>query len=304
VRLALVQFAPGFGEPAHNWSRIRRWSEELLADVVVFPELASSGYMFQTAEELRPHADSAEALHDLELIARDRRRLLVGGFAERAGGRLYNSAFVVGPDGTKIFHKIHLWNYETEIFEPGADPLVVDFEGRRFGIEVCYDLQFPELGTYYARKGIDALLVPTAWPEDPVPPDAGLRAYTHLGIATAFAHGVFVAVVNRIGTERGVTFPGESSVSDPLGRNRRVGSGEEILTADLDFSLIPRARVPNPRNDLARDGRLSVALPPPRRATRATKPRASGPSPVEPAVDPAHGSAERLPGRPARRPMP
>lgn len=261
MRVALVQFAPQFPGRDHNWTRIHEWAEQLDADVVVFPELSSCGYCYRDADELRPYSDARDALAPLERIARQKGRLLVGGFAERDGDVTYNSAYAIAPSGTHIYRKIHLWNREKLLFRPGDHPLEVEFQGHRFGVEVCYDLQFPELASYHSHTGAEAILAPTAWAEEPIGPSDALQPYTHLALASAFSHGVFVAVVNRTGTERGSVFPGQSSLSDPFGRVTHLGAGEEILHGELDFSLLAKAKRPNELNDLDRDARLSI-LPP------------------------------------------
>jgi predicted amidohydrolase len=261
MRVALHQFAPEFPGREHNWAHIAEVAEATDADVVVFPELTSCGYMYKTKEEIAAYTDSFESLGPLERIARSHRRLIVGGFAERSGGRLFNSAYVVGPDRTRVFRKIHLWNYETEIFEPGRQALSFDFQGHRLGVIVCYDLQFPELASFYARQKVELLLVPMAWAEEPVPVNSDLQVYNHLAVATAFSHGMYVAVNNRVGREREAIFPGQSSFVDPYGRIDHLEGEEGTLVRSLDFSLIEKAKRPSPRNDLDSDPRLSIALP-------------------------------------------
>jgi predicted amidohydrolase len=261
VRVAVSQFQPRFMDRQSNWEKLVDLAERTRADVVVFPELISCGYMYKDAAEIAPFADERSALRPLEEIARDARRVMIGGFAERANDGLYNSAFVVRPDGTDVYRKIHLWNYETRIFRPGAAPCTFPFGGHRLGVEICYDLQFPELAAYYARAGVEALLVPNAWPHEEPALDGGLEPYNHIAVATAFSHGMFVAVANRTGAEREALFPGQSTVTDPFGRQRRLDSAEGALVEDLDFSLVDRARRPNERNDLRTDVRLPIGLP-------------------------------------------
>jgi predicted amidohydrolase len=268
MRVALNQFAPEFPGRDRNWDRIRAVAESTDADVVVFPELTSSGYMYRTPEEIAPFTDSREALRSLEPIAKRHHRLLVGGFAERANGHLFNSAYVVGPDRTWVYRKIHLWNMENDIFAKGDRALMFKFQGHELGVIVCYDLQFPELASYYASKGVELLLVPMAWAEEPIPLGSNLQIYNHMAIATAFSHGIYVGVSNRVGTERGAVFPGQSSLTDPYGRIQHLESTEGTLVATLDFSLLEKAKRPSTRNDLDTDPRLKISLPRPSKAPK------------------------------------
>ena len=261
MRIALHQFAPEFPGRDENWRHIADVAESTDADVVVFPELTSCGYMYKNPGELAPYTDSRQALRALEPIARKHRRLIVGGFAEKANGVVYNSAYVVGPEKSRVYRKIHLWNMENELFGTGSQALTFDFQGHSLGVIICYDLQFPELASYYARKGVELLLVPNAWAEEPVPIGSDLQIYNHLAISTAFSHGIYVGVCNRVGPERGAVFPGQSSITDPYGRIRHLGSAEGTLLQALDFSLVGQAKQPSPRNNLDTDPRLKIALP-------------------------------------------
>src|SRR3989449_10762105 len=104
-----------------------RWAESVPADIVVFPELASCGYMYENRKEAEPHVDGLTALRPIEKVARSQGRLIVGGFAERAGRTFYDSFFAAGPSGTTIYRKIHLWYRETFIFDPGQEPMILVF---------------------------------------------------------------------------------------------------------------------------------------------------------------------------------
>jgi predicted amidohydrolase len=261
VKIGLVQFTPTFRATEPNWERMRAWADSVPADVIVFPELASCGYMYEDREDAEPYVDSRSALQPIEDVARRTGRLIVGGFAERDKGVSYDSAYACGPDGTTVYRKIHLWNRETLIFEPGTKPTIVEFQDHRIGLEVCYDLQFPELAAYLARRGAELIVVPTAWAEETYPPSHGLQPYNHLAIASAFAHGIFVAVVNRTGVERGARFPGQSSLTNPFGQLESLDGEEAVAVKSVDFSQLKPAKRPNSFNDLDHDSKLEI-LPP------------------------------------------
>ncbi len=261
VRVSLVQFTPAFQKTAPNWERMKEWAESLPADVIVFPELATCGYMYKDRDEVAPFVEGHEALEPIAKIAKASGRLIVGGFAELDDGAFYDSAFAAGPDGLSVYRKIHLWNRETLMFRPGTEPVLLEFQGHRIGLEICYDLQFPEVAAHLARHGAELLLVPTAWAEEGRAPIHGLQPYNHLAIATAFAHGVFVVVVNRTGPERDALFPGQSSLANPFGQLECLEDKEGVLSKTLDFSLLETAKRPNAFNDLDRDARFRIVPP-------------------------------------------
>lgn len=261
VKLELVQFTPAFPGREENWRRIQTWAERSPADIVLFPELSTCGYMYENPKEIAPFADTTEALAPLEQLSNRTGKLIVGGFAERAGARLYNAAYAIGPEGTTLYRKIHLWNREKLLFEGGNRTCVIEYQGRRIGIEICYDLQFPELAAYLSRQAAELILAPTAWAQDRHGPSHGLHPHAFLAMASAYAYGICVAVANRTGRERGALFPGQSCLAAPWGKVATLGSAEENRVLDIPFGEIPEARHPSPYNDLRTDPRMAIHPP-------------------------------------------
>ncbi len=275
VKLELVQFAPTFPGREENWKRIHAWAERSTADIVVFPELSSCGYMYQDPQELGPFSDSADVLAPLEALSGRTGKLLVGGFAERASDGLHNAAYAVGPDGTSVYRKIHLWNREKLLFKEGDRPCVIEYDGRKIGLEICYDLQFPELSAYLAREGAELILAPTAWARDRHGPSHGLEPHAFLAMASAYASGMCVAVANRTGRERGAHFPGQSCLAGPWGQTTTLGPDEETRVLEIPFGEMPEARHPSAHNHLATDWRMSIRPPASRKTRRRTRSRAT-----------------------------
>ncbi len=270
MKLELIQFAPRFPGKEENWRRIGAWAEKSPADIVLVPELSSCGYMYESPDEIEPFADDRTALAPLEKVSTRTGKLIVGGFAERTDGVLHNAAYAVGPRGTAVYRKIHLWNREKLLFQEGSEPCLIEHGGRKIGIEICYDLQFPELTAYLSRQGAELVLAPTAWARDAHGPSRGLEPHAFLAMASAYANGICVAVANRTGTERGALFPGQSCLSDPWGGIVTLGEGEEHRVLDVPFDVIPGAKRPSPHNDLQTDPRM-VILPPGRGGRAAGK---------------------------------
>lgn len=261
MKIELVQFTPTFPGKDANWRRIRTWAENSPADIVLFPELSSCGYMYKSPKEIEPFSDGLAALAPLEKLSARTGKLLVGGFAERAKDGLHNSAYAVGPDGTAVYRKIHLWNREKVLFEEGHRPCLLEYAGRKIGIEICYDLQFPELSAYLSRQGAELILAPTAWAQDEHGPSRGLHPHAFLAMASAYAYGICVAVANRTGTERGHLFPGQSCLGGPWGMIATLGSEEERQVLEVPFEAISGAKRPSPHNDLQTDPRMIVKPP-------------------------------------------
>ncbi|OON81864.1 nitrilase-related carbon-nitrogen hydrolase [Streptomyces tsukubensis] len=176
------------------------------ADILVLPELVTTGYVFHTRAEA---ADAAIGAEGPELAAWSAAltgdTVVVAGFAERGeDGVIHNSAALVGTDGVRAVHrKAHLWDREKLFFTPGdRPPPVVDTAFGRVAVLICYDLEFPEYTRRAALDGADLLAVPVNWPLVPRP-EGERPPEVVIAQAAALVNRVAVACCDRGGTERG-----------------------------------------------------------------------------------------------------
>lgn len=267
VRVACCQIAPEVGDAPGNRRRAReavRAAVAAGARLVVLPELCTSGYAFDSEEEARGLAQPAEggALGDWADEAAAGDAVVVGGFAEAGDdGLVYNSAVVVDASGVlAVYRKLHLWDREKLVFEPGREPApVVETRVGRIGVVICYDLYFPELVRGLALGGAELIALPTNSPRLPRP---GRERPMEVTITAAQAHlnRVFFAVCDRCGPERGVEWVGGSVVCDEngwvvAGPPDDFGSG--IVLADCDLARA-RDKAWGERNDVFGDRRPEV----------------------------------------------
>src|SRR5262249_41676473 len=139
---------------------------------------------------------------------------VVGGFCEwdSAKSQVFNSSVVLDRGELAcVYRKLHLWGDEQALFTagPAAAP-VVDTSNGRLGLGICYDLEFPEVARGMALAGAQLLAFPTNWPRSDSVPDGERSMLRTLAMATARLSRVFVAVCDRTGVERGLTFEGYS----------------------------------------------------------------------------------------------
>ncbi len=151
--------------------------------LLVFPETSLQGYLYQLAADWTLSGDLLEYQYaNAEPIpgrvseilveqARKHNMCIVYGFTEKneryggGYGNLYNSAAVIGPPGViGVFRKVHIPGGEKHCFRPGAGMEVYETAAGRLGVQICYDICFPEVSRVYAVKGAEILLLPTAWP--------------------------------------------------------------------------------------------------------------------------------------------
>ncbi len=235
------------------------------AGLIVLPELCDSGYVFADAAEARglasPAGDS-KALRQWQDLARVSQAVIVGGFCELApDGRLFNSAALVDASGTRVvYRKAHLWDREKQVFTPGdGPPPVVTLPIGRVGVMICYDLEFPEWVRQAALAGADLIAAPVNWPAADHP-DGERPAEVVKAQAGASVNGVFIAVADRCGDERGVSWIGGSLIAGPEGYPLAgpASAGQPtVLTVDCDLAQARDKRI-NANNDLLADRRADL----------------------------------------------
>jgi predicted amidohydrolase len=238
MRAAVAQIDPKLAEVDRNLETcVNRLAEAARdgAQLLVLPECAIPGYMFDSAEEALPFAEEIPG-PSTEVLERECGRLgmhAVCGMLERDGDALHNSAVLIGPDGLiGTYRKTHLPFLGVDRFVvPGDELSVYETPLGRIGLEICYDLRFPEVTRTLALKGADIVAHPTNFP-------LAARPQTEfITRARAAENRVYLLTSNRIGKERRGEFCGWSQIVDPHGaRLAEAGADEEVLLiADVDL---------------------------------------------------------------------
>src|SRR5271165_6822743 len=259
MRLALCQMNATVGDIAGNAQRIRaglQQARDAGADLVLFPELALTGYPPEDLL-LREHflADTAAALD--ELAVESHGVIAVVGFPERAGsGSVYNAAAVLAGGAIHaIYRKVHLPNYgvfdEQRYFRPGPGGAVIDIGEHRLGLTVCEDIWKP--GPPAAAEAVaGATLIANI---SASPYHAGKGAERELMFAERARENVAcVAFCALVGGQDELVFDGHSFVLDHTGETiaRAAQFEEELLVCDVDLQSAAAARAgPSGAHDTA-----------------------------------------------------
>lgn len=255
MKVAAVQFEPEFGAVARNARRMVDMAEQVSAHLYVFPELALSGYLFESREEAAALSqESGDAVFDdLAGLSSRMKAAVVVGFAERAGTALFNASLLIEPDGSRsVYRKIHLFDGEKTIFDPGDRvPGVTEVDGTRLGMMICFDWIFPETARTLALAGADVLCHCT---------NLVLPYCQDAMITRCIENRVFAVLANRTGVEERaggrLAFTGRSEIVGTSGRvlARASIDGEEIITAEIDPAEARNKSITS-RNDLFEDRR-------------------------------------------------
>ena len=271
IHLVVVQFKPRKGDYTANIERLAGIFSQIDAldprpDVAVFAETALTGYFVEGG--VRDVAMTAGAFaRDLQAqyaraVSTPRPLDVCIGFYEVWNNAFYNSALYVtlggGTDEPVIRHvhrKLFLPTYgmfdEERFVDRGFEVRAFDTGWGRAAMLICEDAWHSLTGTVAALDGATMIFILSAspargvWPrEDEGPVPANLKRWERLARDIAEEQGVFVALVNLVGTEGGKTFSGGSIITGPYGdvRARAPLWDETIMTITLDPQDLTRAR--------------------------------------------------------------
>jgi len=239
IRIAAVIFSAQVGNIAANLERITFWTRKAAAAdaaIVCFPELSVTGYSVKN--DIRDIAEPVPgpATDFLQQLAANEAITILAGLAEKdAENRLYATHLVVSPHGiTYIYRKTHLGPPERDLFTASDTAPVFESCGITFGIQLCYDVHFPELATIMALKGAEAIFIPHASPHGA--PDEKLKSWMRHLPARAYDNSLFVIACNLCGENSdGLSFPGVGLVIGPSGAILQSAAGtiDQMILADL-----------------------------------------------------------------------
>ncbi|MCM2420510.1 MULTISPECIES: carbon-nitrogen family hydrolase [unclassified Streptomyces] len=224
-------------------------------DLVVLPELWPVGAFASDTFAAEAEPLDGPTTDAMSAAARDAGVWLhAGSIVERdPDGPLYNTSLVFGPDGElrHTYRKIHRFGFdqgEAALMAPGEEIVTVELPDTVLGLATCYDLRFPEQFRLLVDAGAQMLVIPAGWP-------AKRREHWRLlARARAVESQTYVLACGTAGTHAGVELAGHSMVVDPWGDIvAEAGTGEELLTVDLDPALVTKTRHDFP---VLRDRRL------------------------------------------------
>ena len=269
IQISCAQFEPRIGEIERNVETSLKLIGEAAdsgSRLIVLPELCNSGYVLESREEayaLSEDVATGGSIARWAALAAERGLYIVAGFLEREGVKLYNSAIVIGPEGViGTYRKNHLWADEALYFERGDLGLpVFHTPFGRVGVLICYDGWFPEAWRILALQGADIVCVPTNWVPMAEQP-GGMPAMANvLCMGAAHSNSMVVAACDRVGTERGQPFIGQSLIVDHNGwpvAGPASAREPELVTAICDLSQSRRKRNWNDFNQVMRDRRTDL----------------------------------------------
>lgn len=239
LRVALVQQDTVWQDRGANLARARGFVEQAAragARVAVFPELFTLG--FTMAPEPFAEPIPGPTVEAVAALSREFGLYVIGSAVEAHAPHPRNAAFATGPDGAlvAVYRKLHPFTYgeEHQHYTGGDDCPLFQVDGVPCGLQVCYDLRFPEPFRSLAARGAEVIFVPANWPV------RRISAWSTLLAARAIENQAAICGVNRVGRDgAGLDYPGASALHDCFGEViARGGATEGLVVGDLDLGQL------------------------------------------------------------------
>jgi len=217
-QIAIAQFQPQRKNVDKNVRTIQSLLAGVKADLVVLPELANSGYLYKSTDDLEPFSESNQGkgpfLSALQALAKSIGGIIVTGYSELSEVGIYNSSAAVSEDGMVAnYRKIHLYSDEKNLFNPGDQGFkVFNWKGVKIGMMICFDWIFPEAARTLALQGAQIIAHPA---------NLVLPYCQNAMVTRSIENRVFTITSNRIGKEKlgqqKLQFTGVSQITRPNG---------------------------------------------------------------------------------------
>jgi predicted amidohydrolase len=235
-RVAVVQFKPTLLQVDTNLRKIDELCKDIKADLIVLPELITTGYVFKSQAEVDEVSETipgGKAYRYFKDLSQRLNASIVYGFAEKAADKRYNSSALINPDGSYyVYRKTHLFYREKLYFSPGDTGLFVCEAkgGVQIGMMICFDWQFPEAARVMALGGAQIICHPS---------NLVLPWCQQSMITRSLENRVFSITANRIGLEsNGEIAASFTGMSQILGTKGEILCRLEIDTEEVGFAEI------------------------------------------------------------------
>ncbi len=243
-------------DPSENLAKIRNFLSEAKregAEAVFLPEV-----FYSISDGTKPSPFLVEEKNEhyqaIRSLAVDSGLYILGGSAAtKVAGKIMNRSYNFSPMGEEIaiYDKMNLFSVdlskhpsktvidEARIYTPGNTPKMIDVEGFKLGLTICFDLRFPELFRAYSADGATVLSISSAFT---IP--TGKAHWHTLVRARAIENQCYVIASAQWGqhNEKVSTF-GHSLIVDPWGEViADAGEGEKIIFGELSLEKIESVR--------------------------------------------------------------
>lgn len=237
IRISLVQNCVEWLQPQKNRVAADGWIAKCSdSRLVILPEMFTSGFCTNPSECAE---ESGETLRWMAEMARKYDIAIAGSVATEERGKFYNRLYVVMRNGEYVkYDKRHLFSFggEDKSYSAGRERVVVEIDGVRILLLICYDLRFPVWSRN--RGDYDVMMCVANWPS------ARREVWDTLLRARAIENLCYVCGVNIVGEDPTARYSGGTSAIDYRGRLIASVADEEqgIVSFEVDMKSLKAFR--------------------------------------------------------------
>lgn len=246
LKILAVQMSSTLGDKEKNFNKAEKLIRENYkegTDVIVLPEVWTVGWKPSLFEKSAENIKNSETINFLSNLATTYNVNIIGGSLiirkqETEKQTIFNACPVINNKGEliAIYDKMHLFSYygcdEGKFVREGVNPRLIEINGVKIGLSLCYDIRFPELYRAYRKAGADLLINMAAWPMS--------RAvhWEALSKARAIENQCFMLALTQSGLiENNEWNLGQSRIIDYNGEVvSEIIQGEGAISAELKFN--------------------------------------------------------------------
>lgn len=243
ITISLLQMSSVIGDIEANCKKIEKLLSDVSnfnSDVLVLPEVWTVGWSCSNFQKSAQNLSDSSVIKFLSKLAKDYNTNIIGGsFITESRGKYYNTCPVIDKNGKLVttYSKNHLYSYygcdEGKFISVGDSPVMVELDGIKFGLTICYDIRFPEIFRAYRKSGADILVNCAAWgSKKPIPWDVMTKS-------RAVENQCYMLALTQCGyIENGEYNLGQSRIIDFKGEELAsiLDDSEGIITSALDLA--------------------------------------------------------------------
>ncbi len=257
ITIAMLQMSSVIGDVEANIKKAENLLNEGIktsVDVIVFPEVWTVGWSCSKFQASAQDISTGSVGEFLSQTARKYNANIIGGSViTKTNNQYFNTCPVYKRNGELVttYSKMHLYSYygcdENKYVKAGEKPILVELDGIKYGLTICYDIRFPELYREYAKAGADVLINCAAWgSKKPIPWEVMTksRAVENQCYMVALTQSGYIENGEyNLGQSRIIDYKGEEIVS--------IMSGEGVAIGDIFPDLMYDFRKKSPTlNDI------------------------------------------------------
>jgi len=174
LKILSIQMSSTIGDKEANFHKVLDLIHKNIkkgTDIILLPEVWTVGWKPNAFKDSAENLEKGATFQFLSEIAKAYKVNIFGGsYVTQKDGKYFNTCPVINREGDLIAHynKMHLFSYygcdEGKFIENGENPVLIDIEGVKIGLTICYDIRFPEIYRAYRKAGADLLINMAAWP--------------------------------------------------------------------------------------------------------------------------------------------